>query len=335
MKAKAVVATAPWKIEVLNVQVPDPGPQDVVVHVEHSWISNGTEGSFVRGERIAGDTPIALTDSSPFPHVPGYQKVGVVEWVGSEVKGFEVGQKVFATVSKVEGMFFSHAGHISPAVTHSSQIWKIPQTVEPLAVSGLVLTQVGYNCGIRPPVEAGDFAVVIGDGMVGHWTSQTLKHRGASVKMVGRHAERLNLFANNKEGSTTYSTGPKLTEEIKQWALEGVKIVVDTVGSIETIYQLMPVMKHDSHLVSAGFYGQNGLLDIQRLRNQEITLHTPAGWNKARMDETLSLIEAGDLQTLHLITHHFPVEAASDAFDLILNRRAPHLGVILDWELLR
>ncbi len=57
MKAFGAVATAPWQVEYLPVEVPEPGAEDVVIRVTHSWISNGTEGSGVRGERLAGDPP--------------------------------------------------------------------------------------------------------------------------------------------------------------------------------------------------------------------------------------------------------------------------------------
>jgi threonine dehydrogenase-like Zn-dependent dehydrogenase len=77
MQAQAVVFPAPDTVEFRAVQVPDPGPGDVVVRVTHSWISNGTEGSFLRGERIAGDTPHRPGDPHPFPIVAGYQKIGV------------------------------------------------------------------------------------------------------------------------------------------------------------------------------------------------------------------------------------------------------------------
>lgn len=183
MKAYAAVAVEPWTVEYREVSVPEPGPEDVVVRVEHSWISNGTEGSFVRGERIAGDTPRSASDPLPFPHAPGYQKAGLVEWKGSAVDHVEVGDRVFATVSRVSGMFYDHGGHVSPAVTHGSQVWKLPERLDPVAASGLVLTQVGYNVGMRPELTPGDAAVVIGDGMVGHWAAQTLQHRGARVLM--------------------------------------------------------------------------------------------------------------------------------------------------------
>ena len=79
MQAKAVVFPGPNQVEVREVTCPDPGPGDVVVRVPHSWISNGTEGSFLRGERIAGDTAYREGDPWPFPIVAGYQKIGVVE----------------------------------------------------------------------------------------------------------------------------------------------------------------------------------------------------------------------------------------------------------------
>jgi threonine dehydrogenase-like Zn-dependent dehydrogenase len=49
------------------------------------------------------------------------------------------------------------------------------------------------------------------------------------------------------------------------------------------------------------------------------------------MDDTLNLIAAGHLQTLPLITHHFPVAQAAEAWRLIAAKGDDVLGVILDW----
>jgi 2-desacetyl-2-hydroxyethyl bacteriochlorophyllide A dehydrogenase len=145
MNAQAVVFTAPNQVEFCPVTCPEPGPGDVVVHLTYSWISNGTEGSFLRGERIAGDTPYRPGDPWPFPIVAGYQKVGVVEWIGADVADLHVGETVFATMGKIDGMFMPLGGHVSPSVSPREQIWKLPPgvggTLGALAVSGLVLTQ--------------------------------------------------------------------------------------------------------------------------------------------------------------------------------------------------
>jgi bacteriochlorophyllide a dehydrogenase len=332
MIASAAVAVAPWQVRFQKVEVPEPGPEDVIVRVRHSWISNGTEGSFIRGERIAGDTPRRDGDPLPFPHVPGYQKVGVVEWVGSAVEELRPGEWVFASVSQVDGMFSPTGGHVSPAVTHRSQVWRLPEGVNPVAASGLVLTQVGCNCGTRPTLAPGDAAVVIGDGLVGHWTAQTLVQRGARVLLAGRHPERLARFVPREGDGVVNVRDEDLTAFARAWAPEGVQVAVDTVGSVPALEALYPALARDAHLVSAGFYGPRGQIDIQPMRARELTLHTPAGWTRDRVSRTLELLAAGALQTEPLITHRFPAERAGEAFELVLKRSEPVLGVVLDWE---
>jgi 2-desacetyl-2-hydroxyethyl bacteriochlorophyllide A dehydrogenase len=268
----------------------------------------------------------------PFPHVPGYQKVGVIEWVGSAVSGFSIGETVFATISHVVGMFYREGGHVSPAVTHRSQVWKLPAGLDPAAASGLVLTQVGYNVGLRPQVAVGDAAIVLGDGMVGHWAAQTLQFRGARVLLAGKHDERLAKFETRRGDRIVNITREDLLPVAKEWAGSGVQVLADTVGTVPDAEALFPVMRQGSHLVSAGFCGPNGKIDIQKMRNYEMTLHAPAGWTRGRMDATLELLNQGVLKTLPLITHRFPAHRAAAAFELILSRREPVLGVLLDWE---
>lgn len=332
MKAHAVVATSPGVVEYIPVSVPEPGHDDVVIRVTHSWISNGTESSFVRGERIHGDTPRREGDPLPFPIVPGYQKVGVVEWVGANVKDIRVGETVFATISKLAGDFFDpNGGHVSPAVTHRSQVWKIPEGLDPVAVSGLVLTQVGYNCGTFTPIDRGDCAVVIGDGLVGHWAAQTLMYHGARVLMTGKHDYRLSRLQLREGDRVVNITREDFMAAVREWAPEGLRLVVDTVGSVAMLEALVPLMRHRGDLVSAGFHGTRGSIDIQKLRYGELSLHAPSGWTRERMDRTLELIAQGALTTLHLITHVLPVTQAAYAFDLIITKREPVLGVILEW----
>lgn len=331
MQANAVVFTAPNTVEYRTVTCPEPGPRDVVVRVTQSWISNGTEGSFLRGERIAGDTPYRAGDPCPFPIVAGYQKIGVAEWVGAEVTDIAVGETVFAALGKIEGMFSPWAGQVSLSVSPREQIWKLPTGVDPLACSGLVLTQVGYNCGVRAPVAVGEGAVVIGDGMVGQWAAQTLAWRGANVVLVGRHAERLQLFGNGPLRCAVNAREQDWLQVVRERLPNGVQVAVDTVGSTAVVEQVMGVMKRYGHIVSAGFYGTQDQIALQPLRNRELSLDLVSGWSQPRMDATLALIAAGHLQTLPLITHRFPAAQAADAWRLIAQKGEAVLGVILDW----
>ncbi|UKS27954.1 alcohol dehydrogenase catalytic domain-containing protein [Paenibacillus sp. HWE-109] len=327
MKGYAVVFKERWKVSFEEVQIPEPGDDDVVIDVEYSWISNGTESSFLRGERLGGDTPYQEGEAEPFPIVAGYQKTGVVTQIGAKVAGVRVGDRVFATISRVEDMFDPYGGHVSPAVTKANQVWLLPEGEQAEAYAGLVLAQVGYNCGMRPPVVPGDIAVVIGDGLVGNWTAQTLMHRGAQVIVLGRHQDRLKHMPPGCHCLQVQSA-----ESANGQIPPYVAIVVDTVGDMNTFLQLLPLMKPNGHMVSAGFYGRSGHIDIQLLRHREITLHAPAGWTTPRMRETLDAIHQGWFQTRELITHRFPADRASDAWNLILGKKEPFLGIVLDWK---
>ena len=286
----------------------------------------------MRGERIAGEVPYTEGGPWPFPLAAGYQSCGIVESVGDEVTDVQPGQWVFGTVGHVEDMFMPIAGHIDPKSMDRSQVWPIPEGISTIAVSGLVLTQVGYNCGIRPTIRGGEAALVIGDGMVGQWAAQTLHWRGARVILAGRHEDRLALFSEDTRRIPLNVSKTDLVESVKNLAPEGIQVAVDTVGSVESLRRCIDLMKFNGHLVSAGFNGDDSMLDLQSLRLNELTLHSPSGWRPDRMQETMRLIAEGHLETEKLITHRFPAERAADAWDLILNRREGVLGVILEWN---
>jgi 3-hydroxyethyl bacteriochlorophyllide a dehydrogenase len=328
MKAQAVVFTRANTVEFAGVDSPDPGPGDVVVRITHSWISNGTEGSFLRGERIEGDVARREGDPSPFPIVAGYQKVGVVEWVGKQIDDLAVGETVFCAMGRVNGMFSSFGGHVSPSVSPRDQIWMLPPGADPLAFSGMVLTQVGYNCGSRAPAGEGDAAAVIGDGMVGQWAAQTLALRGAVVILVGRHDDRLARF---ERGVTVNAARTDWVEAVRAAAGGRLAVAVDTVGSPEVVEAAIALLRHEGHVVSAGFCGTDDLISMQALRRGEKSFDSVSGWTRLRMDATRDLIASGDLQTLPLITHHFPAREAAAAWGTIRDKRENALGVILDW----
>lgn len=327
MRGHAVVFTDKGKVAYTGVDLPEPGEGDVVVELERSWISIGTESSYLRGERIRGEVPYRPGDPWPFPIVAGYQKVGIVRQVGSAVSGVAVGERVFAALGKVSGMFDATGGHIQPSVCPSGQIWRLPPGADPDDYCGLVLAQVGYNCGMRPAVQPGDRAVVIGDGLVGQWAAQTLLQRGADVAVFGRHRGRLSLLPEGVHRVNTRETG--LSDFLRTFPK--VAVVVDTVGDMDTFWQIEPAMTRDSHLVSAGFLGEKGLVDIQRLRGREMTLHTPSGWTAGRMDATIDAIDAGWLRTSPLITHRFPASEAAEAWAFIQANKSACLGVVLEW----
>jgi 3-hydroxyethyl bacteriochlorophyllide a dehydrogenase len=338
MQSHAVVFTGPNRVAYLPVTSPEPGPEDVVVDLHHSWISNGTEGSFLRGERLSGDEAWRPGDPAPFPMVAGYQKVGRVQSVGAAVTRFRPGDWVFASMSRVTGMFDNRfAGHISPSVCAQGACLPLPPGLDPAAYSGLVLTQVGYNCGSRSPVTPGVVAVVAGDGLVGQWSGQTLAQRGAKVVMLGRHRDRLDKF--RPHGHAILGGDDNGVAAVRALGLGPVQILVETTGSHRLLHDYLPLMARGGHMVIAGFYRPAGdinlQLALQQFRNSEISFDLASGATAERLEETLRWVADGRLRTLDLITHRFPVEQAAEAWTLIESKREPVMGVVLDWPAAR
>ena len=334
MEAHAVVFTGPGQVSYQRIECPEPGDHDVVVELHHSWISNGTEGSFLRGERLSGDVAWCPGDPAPFPMVAGYQKVGRVQRVGAAVTELAPGDWVFASMSKVCGMFDNRfAGHVSPSVCERGAVTKLPAGANPLAFAGLVLTQVGYNCGTRPPVEPGQLAVVIGDGLVGQWAGQTLARRGARVVMVGRHEDRLARF--RAHGTAVTGGADFGLAAVQALGAGPVQILVETVGDVRGLHQYRPAMARGGHVVIAGFYRPSGNVNLQtslqEFRNHELSFHLVSGATPDRLAATMAWVADGRLDTLGLVSHHYPVERAADAWSLIESKREPVLGVVLDW----
>jgi len=277
--------------------------------------------------RAAGDP-----NAPPFPQVGGYQKVGVVEATGENVRGVAEGDWVFAAMGGVALPEFPWAGHVAVSVTNQRDVLKLPAGLDPVAASGLVLTQVGYNHGSRPPVAAGTRAVVVGDGLVGLWSAETLQHRGAAVMLIGRHDERLHTFQLRGDSRIFNARDADVAAAVEAFSPGGAPIVIDTLTTTDALHQSLRFLAHDGHIVAGGYYieGHN-LIDYQRLTAREATLYTPGGWTRPRLERTLEWVAQGHLQVLNKITHRWPVVRAVEAYELLVRNDQPFLAMVIDW----
>lgn len=91
MKTPAIIFPEPGRAVIENVPVPDRHDDEVLVDIQYSALSPGTERWCLTGKlTVPGEPPMA------FPHLPGYQAAGVVREVGSAVRGLSPGDRVFS-----------------------------------------------------------------------------------------------------------------------------------------------------------------------------------------------------------------------------------------------
>src|SRR3989304_7854918 len=99
MKAKAVVFTEKNKVSIKEVALSEMADNEVLVDVEYSFVSPGTEAWVLNGKFHYGSE-----QDYAFPLIPGYQHTGQVAAIGKDVKSVKPGDRVFGSFNKIENI---------------------------------------------------------------------------------------------------------------------------------------------------------------------------------------------------------------------------------------
>jgi bacteriochlorophyllide a dehydrogenase len=329
MTAQAIVFPGPRRAEVRTVGIPPLGDGDVLLEIQYSAMSPGTERWCLTGGLV-----VPGEQSPAFPHVPGYQAAGVVREVGRAVKSLAPGDRAFsrncAPFPGWEGSWWG--GHVGLHVAPEPAVIRLPGTVSTADASGLLLAQVGYNGATKPPVKPGDTAVVIGEGLVGLYAAQVLRHRGARVIVSGLQPFRLDLARRFAADEVFDASTADLAASMAERFPKGVDVVVETASSAATVRLAARLLRNGGHLVMNGFYPPGeSLVDWHWLRGKELTVHCPNSRTRARLEATLALVASGDLRIGSLVTHEVALAEATNAYAMLLDPKAEFLGVTIRW----
>ena len=108
MHTRAVVIEAPERLSLSEINLDQPGEADVVVEMDWSGISTGTE-------RLLWSGQMPPFPGMGYPLVPGYESVGRVVEAGPQ-SGRQVGEQVFVPGARcygeVRGLFGGTASHV-------------------------------------------------------------------------------------------------------------------------------------------------------------------------------------------------------------------------------
>ncbi len=322
----AIVFDAQNQVSLQSLKLPDPRPDEVLIQTRYSCISGGTEGWILQGQ--FSWSPL------PFPCVPGYQRVGVVEQLGSSVTDWHIGDRVMATLGHWEGPVQPFQGaHVARAATQVGELYRIPEGVSDLNACGTVVAQVGYNAASRPVLEPGDWVVVYGDGLIGQFAAQSARARGARVVLIGRRPERLELALKHSADAVVNARSEEVIPAVR--ALIGANhatAVLDTVQSEAVGREYVELLEfRRGQIVYCGFTPGKAWADMGLLQQRELTAHFVSGWSRERMEATLALMAQGKLDLEPLITHLEPPEKAPELYRMNAEKSGPFLGMVLDW----
>jgi len=319
-------------LRVMEQVVPDVGHDEVLVRSAAVGIC-GSDIDLLTGERPEG--------FATYPVVPGHEWSAVVARVGSDVRGWSVGDPVAVAAltscgvcnqcrdqrSNVCDAGYSEFGFTRPGglaedvAVPAEQLHAVP-TGLPLDVAPLLEPAAVVMLAARAVSRfQGRTVCVVGDGALGQLAAQVARVSGAGhVAVFGTHRSRLAL-AKLLGADETYdvTSSDRAAGDYRQSvSARGADVVLEAGGSVSAVELALGVAARGSQVVLTGVAGgkaaltmSSDLFVVRSLTVSGIVGSTPASWVDA-----ITLAGTGQLQLAPLVTHRFAFHDAASAYDL-------------------
>jgi threonine dehydrogenase-like Zn-dependent dehydrogenase len=167
-------------------------------------------------------------------------------------------------------------------------------------------------------IEGRPYITVLGDGRLGLLVAQTLARLNASVRLVGKHPEKLELCAK-------WGIKHRLLDELTPRADQD--IVVDCTASADGLKTAMALVRPRGRIVLKTTVAQQAGVDLSPLVIHEIEL---IGSRCGPFNEALPLLAEGAVDVLSLISRRLRPEDAPDAMRLA--QQSDVIKVLLEFD---
>ncbi|HHW11436.1 MAG TPA: alcohol dehydrogenase catalytic domain-containing protein [Firmicutes bacterium] len=348
-KMLAAQLVARGQIEVREVDVPVPGPGEVLIRVEACGIC-GTDVT-IRDHGMPGEPPM--------PFTMGHEYAGVVVQLGPTVDEFKVGDRVASEVHKgcgrchncimgnytaclnfgklekghsASGMT-TNGGFAQYAIKHVNTLYKMPDEIS--FEEAAIITTAGsafYAIDAVGGYLAGDTVAIIGPGPIGLALAQAAKALGADkVILTGTRKSRLELgkkmgadyTVNVREGEDPVKLVKELTGGI------GADVVFDAAGVGSSLDDALNLVRPGGAIVLVAFYHGPVTVDINKAVVRNVNLYTVRGEGRRNVRRSLSMAAQRKIDLRPLITHEFPLKDINKAFDTFTQRIDNAMKVIV------
>lgn len=309
MDTVAVVLESPGSLALRTVELTDQGPDDVVIDVEWTGISSGTE-------RLLWSGRMPEFPGLGYPLVPGYETVG---HVSRAPKGAMLsdGDRVFVPGANcyrdVRGLF---GGAAQRLVVPASRVIPLPKNTEENGVL-FALAATAYHA------IAGEGAslpeLIIGHGILGRLIARVAIALGAEAPTVWESkASRRTIEA--------YPVIDPATETRRDY-----KTILDASGDATLLDTMIKHLAKRGEITLAGFYEAPLSFTFPPAFMREARMRIAAEFTKLDSEAVRDLVETGRLSLDGLITNHAAASDAPDAY-----RKAftdpDCVKMVLDWR---
>jgi bacteriochlorophyllide a dehydrogenase len=308
MQAFAVVLSKPESLSVRQLDLTPPGDADVVVDIDWSGISTGTE-------RLLWQGRMPPFPGMGYPLVPGYESVGRII-AGSGDNARRVGETVFVPgatcYGEIRGLF---GGAASRVVVPAARSLTIDSSLaEQGVLLALAATAQHAIAGASPP------DLIVGHGVVGRLLARLALAAGGTPPVVWE--------TNPARMGGTYRYAVVNPDDDPR---RDYRCICDASGDPNLLDTLIGRIAPGGEIILAGFYADRLSFAFPPAFMREVRLRVAAQWQPGDLDTVMKLIEQGRLSLDDLITHHMQAAQADAAYQTAFNDSGC-LKMILDWR---
>jgi L-iditol 2-dehydrogenase len=329
---QALVVVEPNRLEIHEVPVPVPGPNEVLARVRAVSIC-GTDAHLIHGD-YPGFWPPS------FPFIPGHEWAGEIVALGpgAEKYGWTVGDRVAGTSHDacgvcrecVEGRYnlcenygreglhrqygHNHQGADAEYVVQGVKtIFALPDALSFEDGALIDPASIALHVANRGEVRPGDTVVITGAGAIGLLAGDTARVRGAArVILVER--QRLRLAKARAMGFETIDTeaGDPVATLREMTGGLGADVALECAGVPVTVQWALAMLRRGGRCAAVGIPTVGVEVAMQKLVLDELEL-VGSRASAGEMRRVMPLVEQGRVRVRDVMTHTFPLDAYGDA----------------------
>ena len=275
----------------------------------------------------------------------GHEMVGIVEELGSEVKGVSVGDRVTVNVETFCGeCFYCKHGYVNNCTSPHGG-WALGCRIDggqteyvrvPLAEQGLNripdsvtdeqalfvgdVLATGFWAARISEITEDDTVLIIGAGPTGICALLCVMLKQPKRIIVCEQSEERRNFVKQHYPNVLLTTPDECEDFVKNNSDHGgADRVLEVAGGKDTFQLAWRTARPNAIVTVVALYNEAQTLPLPDMYGKNLTFKT-GGVDGCDCEEVLQLIEEGKIDTTPLITHRFPLSRIAEAYSLFENK---------------
>jgi 2-desacetyl-2-hydroxyethyl bacteriochlorophyllide A dehydrogenase len=314
---ESVVIKKPREIILIEKEIPEPGPGEVLIQVRASGIC-GTDVHIYRGEYL-GDYPV----------IPGHEFSGSVTRTGSQVSRFMVGDRVAVEPNIAcdncsqclnnRQNFCLNWQAIGVTLPGGMEQYVTAPEKAVFGIGDLPFEHAAFmeplSCVVHgiehARIELGDKVAILGAGPIGDLILQMARLQGAAqITMLENNPGRAEL--------ARQLGAERVVDRMEDLQPDAYDVVIDATGAIPVMNRAIDFARHGGTVLLFGVPPSGEKMEFEAFKIFRKGLTLLSSYTSVRNSfQAVSLLQSGQVRVEPLISHRLPLKELPRALEMI------------------